>query len=120
MTILHELNHYLRRNECRNFVYTECKTNRRLDMDGGELMFEAIFGKEIFKAINEELADTILTIDNWNKQPLEFKKKFVPFLEKKITNDCINCMISNDDGTEKWNCLFPSLESLEKSPDIKV
>ena len=47
MTILHELNHYLRRSECRNFFYTECKTNRRLDMDGGELMFEAIFGKEI-------------------------------------------------------------------------
>lgn len=51
-------------------------------MDEGELMFEAIFGKENFMVVNEELREIILNIDNWNNQPSEFKNKLSRFLEK--------------------------------------
>lgn len=67
LSILHELNHYLRKD---TLIST---ARRKEDYDGGELLFDVIFGVKFFPTLNEEQASYIMNINNWNKSTIDFR-----------------------------------------------
>ena len=115
LSILHELNNYLRRDKCRNKEYTLISTTRRKeDYDGGELLFDVIFGVKFIQTLNEEQASYIMNINNWNKSTIDFRREI-----KETNTDTlsyIKCMESNLSNSAQ--CLFPNTQALLDPPDF--
>lgn len=63
LVIIYELNHYIRRRSCINEDISKCITDNK---EGGEHMFETIFGVDTFSKMSYEQALLIYNTDNWN------------------------------------------------------
>ena len=61
-------------------------TRRKEDYDGGELLFDVIFGVKFFPTLNEEQASYIMNINNWNKSTIDFRREIMATPRKTAIN----------------------------------
>ena len=116
LSILHELNHYLRRYGLNNKDCSTCDINgRKANYDGGELMFDAIFGVKLFETLNRQQAKYLLDLNNWNMDTIQFRGNLEK-IEKEGTS-YIKCMESYED--KSWHCIFPNSKGLVEPSDLK-
>ena len=106
LTIIHEMNHFLRRLSCESESINNCSTPGNKDNhDGGELMFKELLNRFSFATLNETQSLNILNPINWN----ESKEKLQHSI-KINTNDENKCVIHamtilNDDDEVCWHCI---------------
>ena len=90
VTIIHELNHYVRRVGCIGEDATKCVTDRRTNIErieGGKEMFKAIFGIEYFRIWNYQQALEIYNSENWKKN-----NYFISLYKEESSQGILRCM----------------------------
>ena len=85
--ILHEQNHFMKRNQNKGINFNLCKTpNINNVKEGGEQLIELLFDDILINnCINQKQAKYILNINNWNNKTLyQFRKDFIQIKKEKI------------------------------------
>ena len=94
LIIIHELNHYVRRYGNINEDITKCVTDRRIGeknkYEGGEHMFEEIFGTKYFNKLTYKQAEIIYAPNNWRKENRETLLKL--FSKNDAQGYVLQCM----------------------------
>ena len=119
LTIIHEINHYLRRVNYPLENINECETPRECLSDGGELMYLSIFGKRYFSTINDNLADILLNEKNWDLPTEELNKAIGQLPQKaKCTIQTMTINKDEDDSNKSWDCISMAERLKSKLPKV--
>lgn len=118
LTIIQEINRYLRRLNYPLEIIDECETPRECSSDGGELMYLSIFGKRYFSTINDNLADILLNEKNWDL-PTEELNKIIGQLPKQVKCIIQTMTINEDDSNKSWDCISMAERLKSKLPKVQ-
>ena len=113
LTIIHEMNHFLRRLSCESECINNCSTPRdKDDHDGGELMFKELLNRFTFSTLNETQSLNIINPINWNESK-EILQKSITRKANEVNKCVIHAMTIVDDEDEAcWHCI-PEAERME-------
>lgn len=100
IVIIHELNHYLRRVKRKDEKIEDCLTGRTRSVEGGELMFNQIFGVNDMNKLDFLLQKEIMNVANWNGDNLYYFKQF--FTEDYPVSGCIQFMKTD---SKEYHCV---------------
>lgn len=100
IVIIHELNHYLRCVKRKDVKIEDCSTGRTQSVEGGELMFNEIFGVDYMNKLDFLLQKEIMNISNWNGNNVNYFKQF--FTEDYHVSGCIQFMKTD---SKKYHCV---------------
>ena len=104
LVIIHELNHYVRRLSCINEDITKSITDRRNikngQYEGGEHMFEKIFGVDTFSKMSYEQALLIYNTDNWNGE----LSKFIGLFKDNDNSNFASVLKFMEIRKKRWHC----------------
>ena len=120
LTIIHEMNHFIRRMSVPNKTILSCKTPQKDQNDGGQLMFKHIFGVDCISLIGNNMSDILLNVNNWSISKEDLKKKLE--MTEKQNQNCVIQTMKNKNNTEtQWHCISMAeqidLKELSKSID---
>lgn len=104
LVIIHELNHYVRRLSCINEDVAKSITDRRniknRQYEGGEHMFEIIFGVDTFSKMSYEQALLIYNNDNWNGK----LSKFIGLFKENDNSNFASVLKFMEIRKKRWHC----------------
>ena len=100
IVIIHELNHYLRRVKRKDVKIEDCSTGRTQSVEGGELMFNEIFGVDYVNKLDFLLQKEIMNVSNWNGNNVNYFKQF--FTEDYHVSGWIQFMKTD---SKKYHCV---------------